>query len=143
MPRGPIPAEFHNLLESQAFAFVASLGKSGAPNVTPVWFIWDDGHVKLSLIDGSQRHLNLSRDDRIAVAIAHPADPYRYLEIRGRATLEPDADDVIFKAISRKYTGSDFSLEPPDTVRHIATIHVERHTFQPPVDLPPPTDRPR
>jgi PPOX class probable F420-dependent enzyme len=143
MPRGPVPAEFHGLLESQAFAFVATLGKDGAPQVTPVWFLWDGANVKLSLIDGMQRHLNLTRDDRIAVAIAHPAEPYRYLELRGRAVLEPDHDGTIFRAIARKYTGSDFSLEPPDTVRHVATVFVERHTFQAPVDLPPPSDRPR
>lgn len=142
MPKGPIPTEFHNLLASQAFAFVATLGKEGAPQVNPVWFLWRDGLVHLSLIDGNQRHLNLSRDSRIAVAIAHPADPYRYLEIRGKVELLPDQDDVIFKAISRKYTGSEFNMESPDTVRQVAVIHVEHHTFQPPVDLLPPTDRP-
>lgn len=143
MPRGPIPDEFHKLLASQAFAFVATIGKDGAPQVTPVWFIWDGSNVQLSLIDGMQRHLNLTRDNRLAVAIAHPADPYRYLELRGHVTLNPDTDGTVFKAIARKYTGSDFSMEPPDTVRHVATIHVDRHTFQPPVDLPPPTDWPR
>jgi hypothetical protein len=29
MPKGPIPATFHNLLESTAFAFVSTLGKTG------------------------------------------------------------------------------------------------------------------
>lgn len=143
MPRGPIPTEFTGLLESQAFAFVATLGRTGEPQVTPVWFLWDGANVNLSLIEGQQRHLNLARDNRIAVTIAHPADPYRYLEIRGTVTLTPDADDVLFKAIARKYTGTDFSLEPPDTVRWAARISVERHTFQEPVDLPPPTDGPR
>ena len=143
MPLGPIPPEFSGLLESQAFAFVATLGKAGEPQVTPVWFLWDGANVNLSLMAGQQRYLNLARDHRIAVTIAHPADPYRYLEIRGTVTLTPDVNDVLFKAIARKYTGTDFSLEPPDTVRYAAKIHVERHTFQAPVDLPPPTDRPR
>jgi PPOX class probable F420-dependent enzyme len=143
MPRGPIPPEFTGLLESQAFAFVATLGKTGEPQVTPVWFLWDGANVNLSLMEGQQRYLNLARDNRIAVAIAHPADPYRYLEIRGRVTLTPDEDDALFKAISRKYTGTDFSLEPPGTVRYAARVTVERHTFQAPVNLKPPTDRPR
>jgi len=143
MPRGPIPPEFLGLLDSQAFAFVATLGKTGEPQVSPVWFLWDGEQVNISLAEGQQRFLTLTRDSRIAVAIAHPADPYRYLDIRGTVTLEPDVDGAVFNAVSRKYTGGEFSLEPPETVRYVARVSVERHTFQPPVNLPPPTDRPR
>ena len=91
MPKGPIPASFHDLLNSTAFAFVSTLGKSGEPQVNPIWFLWDGERILLSLIDGKQKYVNLQRDGRIAVAIAHPSDPYRYLEVRGRVDrIEPD-----------------------------------------------------
>ena len=137
MPKGPIPAAFHDLLESTAFAFVSTLGKAGEPQVNPIWFLWDGEHILLSLMEGKQKYLNLERDPRIAIAIAHPSDPYRYLEVRGRvASIALDKDDVVFEAISTKYTGSTFNLEPPDTRRYVATVEVERHTYQEPVSIP-------
>jgi PPOX class probable F420-dependent enzyme len=140
MPKGPIPTSFHDLLNSTAFAFVSTLGKSGEPQVNPIWFLWDGERILLSLIDGKQKYVNLQRDGRIAVAIAHPKDPYRYLEVRGRVDrIEPDRGDEVFKAISTKYTGSPFSLEPPDTRRFVAAITVERYTFQEPVEIPMPS----
>ncbi len=131
MPRGPIPEAFHDLLESKAFAFVSTLGTGGEPHVNPVWFIWSGSHIQISLMPGTQKHLNLTRDPRIAVAITHPANPYRYLEVRGRIRpTEHDTNDAVFNAISTKYTGGVFSLEEARTDRFVATVEVERYTFQ-------------
>lgn len=140
MPKGPIPESFHDLLESTAFAFVATLGKGGEPQVSPVWFLWNGAQIQIVLLAGSQRHVNLERDQRIAIAIAHPHHPYRYLEVRGRVdAIEPDADDAVFTAISTKYTGGPFSLEPEGTTRFVATVMVERHTFQDSDGIPSPS----
>lgn len=137
MPRGPIPEAFHDLLESKAFAFVSTLGKTGEPQVNPVWFIWDGTNIRISLMEGKQKYLNLRRDGRIAIAIANPRDPYRYLEVRGHVqSIEPDANDEVFSAISMKYTGSPFSLEEEGIARYVATVTVERHTYQEPVNIP-------
>ncbi len=131
MPKGPIPISFHDLLESNAFAFVSTLGKGGEPQVSPVWFLWDGVRIQIGLLAGSQRHVNLERDQRIAIAIAHPDNPYRYLEVRGRVgAIEPDIDDTVFTAISTKYTGGPFSLESEGTAHYVATVEVERHTVQ-------------
>jgi PPOX class probable F420-dependent enzyme len=139
MPKGDVPVAFHDLLESRAFAFVSTLGKRGEPQVNPVWYLWDGAHIKISLMDGKQKYLNLQRDGRIAIAFAHPSNPYRYLEVRGRVTsIDPDVDDAVFGAISTKYTGSPFSLEGEGIRRYVATVTVERHTFQEPVDIPEP-----
>ena len=107
------------------------LSAGGAPQVNPVWFLWDGEHILLSLIASKRKFRNLQRDARIAVAIAHPSDPYRYLEVRGRIDrLDRDAGNRVFDAISRKYTGDAYSLEPADTVRYVGRIEVERYTFQ-------------
>ena len=131
MPRGPIPEEFHDLLGSNAFAFVSTLGAGGEPHVNPVWFLWNGLRIRISLMPGTQKYLNLTRDPRIAVAIAHPANPYRYLEVRGRiGPTEHDTNDAVFNAISTKYTGGVFSLEEARTNRFVGTVEVERYTFQ-------------
>ncbi len=139
MPKGPIPETFNHLLESTAFAFVSTLGKTGAPQVNPIWFIWTGTHIQIGLMPGTQKYVNLVRDDRIAIAIAHPDNPYRYLEVRGQVRpLEPDVDDAVFNAISIKYTGGPFSLEAVGTARFVGTVEVDRYTFQDSDGIPSP-----
>lgn len=137
MPKGPIPAEFHDLLESRAFAFVSTLGKFGEPQVNPIWFLWDGSHIRFGVLEGRQKYRNLVRDNRIAIALANPANPYRYLEVRGRVVdIEADEDDAVFNAISMKYTGAPFDPDKEPSARFVATVEVERHTFQQPDDAP-------
>jgi PPOX class probable F420-dependent enzyme len=137
MPRGAIPGSFHDLLESRAFAFVSTLGKDGEPQVTPIWFLWDGYRLRFGVLEGRQKYRNLVRDNRIAIAIAHPANPYRYLEVRGRVTeLVEDVNDAVFNAVSLKYTGQPFDASRETSARYVATVEVERHTFQDPSDAP-------
>ena len=137
MPKGPIPTEFHDLLESRAFAFVSTLGKSGEPQVNPIWFLWDGSQIRFGVLEGRQKYRNLVRDNRIAIAIANPDNPYRYLEVRGRVVnIAPDEDDAVFNAISLKYTGVPFNPDQEPFARFVATVEVERHTFQQPDDAP-------
>jgi PPOX class probable F420-dependent enzyme len=128
---GGISEVFHDLLRSRAVAFVSTLGKDGAPQVTPLWFLWDGERVRISLVEGRQKLRNLRRDPRIAVAIADPARPTFYLELRGAvAELVPDPGLELERAIAEKYTGSWEDVEPPGAVRYATSVIVERTTSQ-------------
>ncbi|TWF76692.1 PPOX class probable F420-dependent enzyme [Pseudonocardia hierapolitana] len=126
-----IPEVFHDLLRSRAVAFVSTLGRSGAPQVTPLWFLWDGDRVRISLVEGRQKLRNLRRDPRIAVAIADPASPTFYLELRGVVSeLVPDPGLELERAIAEKYTGGWEDVEPPGTTRYATSVIVERTTSQ-------------
>jgi PPOX class probable F420-dependent enzyme len=126
-----IPEVFHDLLRSRAVAFVSTIGSGGAPQITPLWFLWDGDRVRISLVEGRQKLRNLRRDPRIAVAIADPARPTFYLELRGGVSeLVPDPGLELERAIAEKYTGSWVDVEPPGTARYATSVVVERTTSQ-------------
>ena len=126
-----IPEAFHDLLRSPAVAFVSTLGKSGAPQVTPLWFLWDGERVRISLVEGRQRLRNLRRDPRISLAVVDPARPTFYLELRGRVDdLTPDPELALERAVAEKYTGAWTDVEPPGTPRYATSIVVEHTTSQ-------------
>lgn len=101
-----IPAEYLDLLDSTALANVATIGPTGAPQVSPVWFGWDGTHIRFSQSSNAQKLKNLQRDDRVALAIVDPANPYRYLEVRGRVvTIESDPHYSYLNLMSMKYLG--------------------------------------
>jgi PPOX class probable F420-dependent enzyme len=125
-----IPDEFHPLLESTAVAFVSTLGISGAPHVTPIWFSFDGDSLRFSLVDGRQKLKNLHRDPRVAVLVVDPARPTYYVELRGRVDLVVDPGLELERLVSNKYTGGWIDGEAPGTVRFAATVDVERITSQ-------------
>ena len=127
----PIPESLRPLLTSKAVAFVSTIGPRGEPQTTPLWFLWRDDAVHISLVEGRQKLKNLRRDPRISVAIVDPAEPTRYLEVRGHIDgLTPDPERALERDVAIKYVGKDVDIEPPGTMRYTARIVVERITRQ-------------
>lgn len=99
-----IPASHRDLLESKALAHVATIGPQGEPESSPVWFGWDGTHLLFSLTKTRQKYRNLRRDPRIAISIVDPANPYRYLELRGTvARIDEDPNLDFINSMSQKY----------------------------------------
>lgn len=92
--------------ETKAFAYLATIMKDGAPQVTPVWFNFDGEFVYINSAEGRIKDQNMRSRPVIAITIQDPANPYRYLQLRGRviAFSHDGADDHI-DALSFKYTG--------------------------------------
>ena len=79
-----IPEKYADLFEKQAFGNLTTLMKDGSPQVTPVWVDFDGKHVRVNSARGRQKDKNIARDPRVSLSIQDPANPYRYLEIRGK-----------------------------------------------------------
>jgi PPOX class probable F420-dependent enzyme len=120
-----IPASHADLLkEKKAFANFATLNADGSPQVTPVWVDFDGTHVLVNTAKGRVKTKNLEREPRVALSIADPDNPYRYLGIQGRVTgmTESGADAHIDK-MAKKYMGKDtYPLRTPGEVRVIVKI---------------------
>lgn len=114
-----IPEKYSDLLEKQAFGNLSTLMSDGSPQVTPVWVDYDGKYVRFNSAKGRVKDKNIRRDPRIAISLQDPANPYRYLEIRGKVVeiTETGADDHINK-LSKKYLGKDvYPFRQPGEVR--------------------------
>jgi PPOX class probable F420-dependent enzyme len=92
--------------EKKAFLYLATLMPSGAPQVTPVWFNTDDTFILINTAEGRIKDRNMRARPQVALCIADPVNPYRYLQIRGKVVefSTIDADDHI-DALAFKYQG--------------------------------------
>ncbi len=114
-----IPEKYLDLFEKQAFGNLGTLMKDGSPQVTPVWVDYDGKHVRFNSAKGRVKDKNVRRDPRVSISVQDPANPYRYLEIRGRVVeiTEKSADDHINK-LSQKYLGKPvYPYRQPGDVR--------------------------
>jgi PPOX class probable F420-dependent enzyme len=87
-----IPPSHLDLLsrEKRAFAALALVTSRGEPHVTPMWFDFDGEHVIFNTARGRVKDRILRRRPVVAFAISDPANPYRYIQIRGRVVDESE-----------------------------------------------------
>lgn len=115
-----IPARLADLLlpEKKAFASLALTLADGSPQVTPIWFGWDGEHIILNTARGRVKDKVMRRGGKVALLIMDPADPYRYLQIRGRVVTETEegAYDTICD-LRLKYRGDRDYPKNPGEVR--------------------------
>ena len=124
-----IPEAYKDLLETTALAHIATIGPDGAPQSTPVWFDWDGEHLLFSQTTDRQKYRNLKRDPRIAISIVDPANPYRYLEIRGVVTkIEEDPERAFINSMAKKYMGQDVYPYRPEDKRVVVYVQPQHTT---------------
>ena len=79
-----IPERYLDLLQQKkAFASLATTMSDGSPQVTPVWFDYKDGIVRVNTAKGRVKARNLKEGAAVALAIIDPDNPYRYIQLRG------------------------------------------------------------
>jgi PPOX class probable F420-dependent enzyme len=121
-----IPDSHRYLLDGQ-FATLATLGRDGAPQLTEVWFLHDDGELKLSLNTSRLKTKNLQRRPECSLFLLDLENPYKYVDVRGRARLEDDGDYAFADKVGAKYGGADLrEHDGPGDSRVIVTIEPDR-----------------
>lgn len=99
-----IPESHADLLNSKALAHVATIGPDGTPQNNPVWFDYDGTHLRFSQTTGRQKYRNLKAQPAVALSIVDPANPYRYLEVRGVvAEIVDDEGNAFIDSMAQKY----------------------------------------
>lgn len=115
-----VPAQFLDLLqEKKAFANLATTMADGTPQVTPVWFDYEGGRVRVNSAQGRVKSRNMKEGAPVALAIMDPDNPYRYIQIRGRVTrVAEEGAAAHIDHLAKKYLGKDkYPYAQPGEVR--------------------------
>ena len=115
------PDSHRDLLEAK-FATLATFGKDGGPQLTEVWFLFEDGEAKVSLNDSRLKTKNLVARPQCSLFILDLANPFRYLDVRGTARIEPDDDYAFAKRVGAKYDADLSEHDGPGDKRVVLTI---------------------
>ena len=121
-----VPDSHRDLLDAPV-ATLATVGADGRPQLSAVWFLANDEGVRVSLNTARQKTKNLSANSAATLFILDTANPARYLELRGNATLTPDPDYAFADQIGAKYGGVDLrNMDQPGESRVVATLDPAR-----------------
>jgi PPOX class probable F420-dependent enzyme len=100
------------LVQPGVIMHIATVDAGGAPLVTPIWFIFEDGRIWFTPRQHSEWLKNIRKDDRVALSIDESLFPYRKVVVRGRARVEfeigeDDAWRDRYRRIAHRYLPAD------------------------------------
>lgn len=116
--------------ETKAHLFLATIMPDGSPQVTPVWFDHDGEHILINTNEGRVKDRNMKARPKVAMVIQDPADPFRYLQIRGEVVsyTREGADDHI-DMLAHRYRGKPWNYRPEQKriIYKIRPDHFDEH----------------
>ncbi|MDA8310390.1 MAG: PPOX class F420-dependent oxidoreductase [Actinomycetota bacterium] len=120
-----VPPSHRDLLDADV-AVLATIGPDGRPQLSAVWFLWEDDHVRLSLHKGRQKTKNLLANPACSLLILDRAAPTRYLELRGDAEIAEDPDYEFAARAGKKYGADLREFDDGGPGRVVVTIRAVR-----------------
>ena len=121
-----IPEKYRDLMSKKAFANVATVMADGSPQVTPVWFDYTDGKVRVNTARGRVKAHTMKQGAKVAVSIMDPDNPYRYIQVRGTvARATEDGAEQHIDALSQRYLGKAYPFRQPGEQRIMFEITPE------------------
>lgn len=118
MEQAPLEA----FLAEDRHAILATNSPDGAPQLTPVWFVYEDGKLYISAQATTVKIRNLRRDPSLSVCIDGGRGDSRYVVIRGEAQLVEPGEPLqqqMRRRIIGKYHADEEAAE-----RYYATTKV-------------------
>jgi PPOX class probable F420-dependent enzyme len=120
-----IPESHRDLLDAQV-ATLGTVAPDGLPQLTIVWFLFEDGDVKVSLNNDRAKTRNLRARPDCSLLILDLGNPYRYVELRGRAEIAADDDYAFAQRVGAKYGADVREYDAPGTSRVVVTIRPQK-----------------
>ncbi|HET6297343.1 MAG TPA: PPOX class F420-dependent oxidoreductase [Kribbella sp.] len=118
------------LLDGANPAVLATVGADGTPQTSVVWVGRDGDDLVVSTQLGRQKDTNLRNHPRASLLVIDKADPDRYVEFRGPATVTEDVGRAVAVRLAELYAGPGAGEEylqlPAEVIRTVIRITPER-----------------
>ena len=113
--RMALPERVVEFLQKPNLAVLGTVSPAGRPQVTPVWFLYEDGHLLVNTSKGRVKLRNVEANPAVTVTVVDRDDPYRYVQIQGtvvKLDREHGARDI--DRLSLRYRGGAYTYPPTD-----------------------------
>ena len=114
-----IPDKVRALLEQPNLVHLGTVRPDGAPQVNPMWFIWDGEFIWFTHTNYRQKYKNVAHEPRVSISMVDPEEKYGYVEIRGVVDrIDPDPEAKLYQRLSEFYDGTP--VTPSDAADRVA-----------------------
>jgi len=95
------------LLEARIPGVLATIGRSGGPVTSAVWYALEGNQVIISTPAAGAKARRVLEDARVSFVVDTKERPYRGVAIEGMAALNADPGLLYWRAIASRYLGAD------------------------------------
>ncbi len=120
------------LISRPVLATLATVAADGGPQVTPLWIEVDGDDLLVNTARGRAKARNVERDQRVALSVIDPGDPYNVVVVRGTVVeVTTEGADAHIDRLAKKYLGVDeYPMRQPGEVRLTIRIRTDRILMQ-------------
>jgi hypothetical protein len=85
---------------------LSSISKKGFPNITSLWYIYEDGMILFSARSNSEICKRLQSNNKVGFEVAKDDPPYMGVRGVGVASIKPSNEIPILETLINRYLGS-------------------------------------
>jgi PPOX class probable F420-dependent enzyme len=74
-------------IQEHRLAVLTTLRRTGSPQSTPVYYIYENGRLLVSSTRDRFKTINIQRDPRVSLCIVDETPPFRYVQVQGKAAV--------------------------------------------------------
>ena len=115
------PAQVEEFLKPPRHAIVGTNRRDGPPQLSPVWYLYEDGRIYIGVLATTAKARNLRRDPRISLCVDGGHPDARAVMIHGGAELieveSPWREQVIWRIIRRYHDSDEDARQYQETSR--------------------------
>lgn len=89
--------EIEGFLSGGHTARIATVKPDNSPHVTPVWYLWENNQLLVTIPKDSVKARNIRQNNKVAVTIDTDKAPIKAVIIEGTAKIEELSDEIMRK----------------------------------------------
>ncbi len=125
----PPTSEQEALIQEQSLGILATVKKDGSPQLTPIYYAYEDGQILISITKTRAKYHNIKRNPQVTMCIVKP-EGRPYVTVSGRAEIEEqdivDGTAHVFKRFSNRPLPDNFEDSLREQQRVLVKITPER-----------------
>ncbi|QGH70396.1 PPOX class F420-dependent oxidoreductase [Pseudactinotalea sp. HY158] len=124
-----IPGGLRDLVTAAHVGCLGTVRPDGGVQVNPMWFRLNEGAIEFTHTTTRAKFRNLQENPAMSLCVTDPADPDRFIELRGRLIrIEPDPTGRFYQVLAARYGQPDAPAPPDAENRVILVMSIEHVT---------------
>ena len=95
--------EQEEFLQENMFCILSTIRKDGAPQSTPVYYLYENGKLYISVTRTRAKTRNILRDPRVSLVVLKVERPFPHMQITGTAAITEDDLEPLSRRIFSRF----------------------------------------